>query len=63
MNETMRGIFEIAALFIGVAVLTLIIGRSQDSARVIGAAGDTFGNLLQIVTLQSSALGGYSGRW
>ena len=58
MNEALRGTFEIAALLIGVATLALIIGRSQDTARVINAAGGTFGNLLNVVTLQNSSFGG-----
>lgn len=61
MNESIKGVFEIAALLIGVSVLTLILNRSNETAQVIQSAGGTFGNLLGIVTLQNSSLG--AGRY
>jgi len=48
-----KQIVEIAALLIGVALVALIIGQADKTAKVITSAGGTFNNLLRTVTLQN----------
>lgn len=55
-----RDLTEIAALFIGVAVIALIIGNASKTTQVINSGAGAFNELLKTVTLQSS-LGGLSG--
>ncbi len=50
-----KNLTEIAMAFIGVAVITLLVGRSKDTVRIIRAGTSGFQGLLQTVTLQ----GGY----
>lgn len=52
-----RNLTEIALLLIAVAVIALLIGQAEKTAKVITAGAGAFGNLLNIVTLQG---GGYS---
>lgn len=61
MGEVGRGLFGIAALFIGVAFAALLIGHSQGSATVINAVGRNFGGLLSTVELAGGGFGGSSG--
>lgn len=49
-----RDLTEIAAMFIGVALVALLISRSSDTTAIITAGGNTFNGLLRTVTLQSS---------
>ncbi len=51
-----KDVFEIAAMFLGIAVLTLLIGRSSDTVKVAQGVGGVFNGLLKTVTLQN----GYS---
>lgn len=51
-----RDIFEIASMFLGIAVLTLLINRSSDTVAVAQGVGGVFNGLLKTVTLQN----GYS---
>jgi hypothetical protein len=51
MGETTRGIFGIAALFIGVAFAALLIGHASGTKTVIESAGGTFNTLLRTVEL------------
>lgn len=56
------GIMEIATALIGIALIALLINRSSDTAKVIGAATGGFNTLLQTVTLQNgSGMGGGFG--
>lgn len=52
MNDLGRNIFEIAALFIGVAVITLLLNKQSQTVPVIKAATEGFNSLLRTVTLQ-----------
>lgn len=62
MNDTLRGVFEIATLLIGVATLALLIGQAPKTAKVIESAGGTFNELLRTVSLQNGqGGGGYGG--
>ncbi len=56
-----KDVFEIAAMFLGIAVLTLLIGRSGDTVKVLKGASDSFGGLLKIVTLQNGYQNPLSG--
>jgi hypothetical protein len=49
-----RDIMEIATLFIGVAVLALLIGNASKTATVIQSGANAFDELLKTVTLQNS---------
>lgn len=49
----MRDLTEIAGLLIGVATIALLLNRSSDTVKVIGATTSGFGGLLRIVTLQN----------
>lgn len=54
---------EIAVLLIGVALVALLVGRSQGTAQVIQAGTSGFNQLLRTVTLQDGGgQVGYSGR-
>jgi len=48
-----KDVFEIAAMFLGIAVLTLLIGRSKDTVAVAKGVGGVFDGLLRTVTLQN----------
>lgn len=50
---------EIAVLLIGVAMVALLVGRSQGTAQVIQAGTMGFNELLRTVTLQNG--GGMGG--
>lgn len=50
-----RDITEIASLFIGVALVALLVGHAQGASTVIGAVSSGFGNLLNIVELNPSS--------
>lgn len=51
-----RDLTEIAGLFIGVAVITLLVGNSRGTVDIINAGVSGFNGLLRTVTLQN----GYS---
>jgi hypothetical protein len=51
MGETGRGLFGIAALFIGVAFAALLVGHASGTSTVINAAGSNFNTLLRTVEL------------
>lgn len=44
---------SIAMTLAGIAMVALILSRSSDAVNIIKATGNTYGNLLGIVTLQS----------
>lgn len=48
-----RELTELAALLIGVSVITLLVGRSKDTVRIIEAGTAGFNGLLRTVTLQN----------
>lgn len=48
----MKSIFDLAALFVGVAVLTLLLNERAKTVEVVKVAGETFNSLLRTVTLQ-----------
>jgi hypothetical protein len=56
-SDVWSGIMGIAMALIGLAFFTLIIGRSGQTAQVVSSAGQTFGNLLSVVTLQNGGYG------
>jgi len=49
-----RGLTEIAAGLMGIALIALLVGHSKQTAQLIQVGGSTFDNLLRTVTLQSS---------
>jgi hypothetical protein len=51
MGEVGRGIFGIAALFIGVAFAALLIGHASGTKTVVESVGGTFNTLLRTVEL------------
>lgn len=55
-----RDLTQIAALLIGVAVIALIVGRADQSSKVIATAAGGFNDLLRTVTLQNG-FGSYIG--
>lgn len=55
--DLIQRIFELATLLIGVAVLTLLIGRPDATAQVVGSTAGAFNGLLRTVTLQDSNTG------
>jgi hypothetical protein len=57
--EVIQRAFELATFIAGIAVLTLLIGRPQATAQVIGAATGGFDDLLQTITLQKRGSGTY----
>jgi hypothetical protein len=62
MGEVGRGLFGIAALFIGVAFAALLIGHASGTATVVNAIGGNFNQLLNTVELAGgSGFGGFSG--
>lgn len=48
-----RDLTEIAAMFIGVALVALLVSRSSDTVKIINAGTSGFGGLLRTVTLQN----------
>lgn len=60
MGEVGRGLFGIAALFIGVAFAALLIGHSSGTVAVTNAIGGNFNNLLKTVELAGGGFGGSS---
>lgn len=61
MGEVGRGLFGIAALFIGVAFAALLIGHSSGTAQVVNSVAGNFNSLLQTVELSGGGFGGSSG--
>lgn len=57
-----RDLMEIATLFIGVAVIALIIGNASKTVSVINSGAGAFNELLKTVTLQNSmGISGFGG--
>lgn len=54
-NTLLGGVFEITAGIVGIALIALLINRSQQTAQVISASGATLNNLLRTVTLQNGS--------
>lgn len=48
-----RDLTEIAGLLIGVALIALLVGRSDDTVKIIQAGTSGFAGLLRTVTLQN----------
>jgi hypothetical protein len=53
-----KDLADIAALLIGLALVSMLIARSSNTAEVITAGGDAFGKLLSTATFQNG--GGYA---
>lgn len=53
----MRSLYELGALFIGVAALALLVGHPQGTQTLASSVSSGFGNLLATVELA----GGYAG--
>jgi len=49
-----QGLLEIAMALIGVSIIALLVGNASKTTQVISQAGNTFGDLLRVVTLQNS---------
>lgn len=59
-----RGMLEIAFGLMSIALIALLLSRSNDTSKVVTAVAGNFDNLLRTVTLQSSSgigknFGGY----
>lgn len=52
-NGLGSGLLEIAMALIGVALIALLVGNSSKTTAIISQASNSFGNLLDIVTLQN----------
>lgn len=48
-----KDLTEIAAMFIGVALVALLVSRSSDTVKIINAGTSGFSGLLRDVTLQN----------
>jgi hypothetical protein len=60
--QVVREISEIAALLIGVALVSMLVQNAGGTAKVIQAATGGFGNLLGAATLQGNGFGtGFGG--
>jgi hypothetical protein len=57
MGETSRGLFGIAALFIGVAFAALLIGHATGTKTVVDSIAGNFNTLLRTVELSGGAGG------
>lgn len=57
--EVIQRTFELATFIAGIAVLTLLIGRPQATAQVIGAATSGFNDVLETITLQRQGVNSY----
>lgn len=55
MGETGRGLFGIAALFIGVAFAALLVGHASGTKTVVDAVGGNFNTLLRTVSLSGGS--------
>lgn len=57
-------IVHIASLMLGLAMVTLILNRYDAASTLVATTGQTFGGLLNILTLQNGmgGYGGYAGR-
>ncbi len=49
-----RDVTEIASALIGVALVALLVSNASGATKIVEATGQTFGGLLQIVTLQNN---------
>lgn len=49
-----RDLFELASLFIGVAVIALLVGHSKQTVEVASGVSSAFGGLLRLITLQNN---------
>ena len=54
----MKGVFEIAALFVGVAFAALLVSHSGGTAQVVSSLTQGFGYDLATVELAGGAAGG-----
>jgi hypothetical protein len=59
-GQLMRGTFEIVGAIVGIALIALLINRSQGTAQVVQAGASSLDRLLRTVTLQNQ-FGVYSG--
>lgn len=55
MGETGRGLFGIAALFIGVAFAALLVGHASGTKTVVDSIGGNFNTLLRTVSLSGGS--------
>ena len=49
-----REVTQIALTLAGIALVALLVSHSEGAVRIVKGVGQTYGGLLQIVTLQSS---------
>ena len=57
--EVIQRTFELFTFIAGIAILTLLIGRPQATAQVVGAVTGGFNDLLNTITLQNQGSGVY----
>lgn len=53
-NGLGSGLLEIAMALLGIALLALLVGNASKTNSIISQAGNTFGSLIGLVTLQNS---------
>ena len=49
-----RNLVEVASLLGGIALIALILNKSEAAAKLVTTGADAYGDLLKIVTLQNS---------
>jgi len=52
-----RSLTEIAIALLGLSALGLLISRSGDTAKVIGAVSEGYGSLISVATAQNASQG------
>lgn len=57
-NGLGSGILEVAMALLGIALVALLINKSQNTSQIIQSASSGFNTLLQTVTLQNSSFSG-----
>lgn len=60
MNHMGQEITQVALTLAGIALVALLVGHADDTVKIIKGAGETYGGLLNIVTLQSGFTNAFS---
>jgi len=59
-GEFGREVTQVALTLAGIALVALLVSNSKGAVEIIKATGQTYGGLLQIVTLQSNYSNAFS---
>lgn len=64
MNDVTGGVFEILALLISLALISMLVSRSKQTVEVLQGGSQAFGSLLDAATLNTGAgVSSYSRRY